>query len=102
MRRANFVGLNGGGFQSASAAEGGCGGDPAAPERSAERSEAVSSVQSNFAQSLEYPTLNIKAAGTAWAPTALLFAKPLASRGNEETSDTLLVYFDVECTAGSL
>jgi len=33
--------LNGGGFQSEGAAEGGCGGNSAAPERSAERSEAV-------------------------------------------------------------
>ena len=37
------------------AAEGGCGGNSAAPERPAERSEAVSPAQNGFAQSLEYP-----------------------------------------------
>ncbi|PIT91638.1 hypothetical protein COU12_01970, partial [Candidatus Jorgensenbacteria bacterium CG10_big_fil_rev_8_21_14_0_10_54_38] len=49
--------LNGGGFQSEGAAEGGCGGNSAAPERPAERSEAVSPAQNGFAQSLEYPTI---------------------------------------------
>ncbi|PJC29233.1 hypothetical protein CO053_00435 [Candidatus Shapirobacteria bacterium CG_4_9_14_0_2_um_filter_40_11] len=48
--------MNGGGFQSEGAAEGGCGGNSAAPERPAERSEAVSPAQNGFAQSLEYPT----------------------------------------------
>ena len=49
--------LNGGGFQSEGAAEGGCGGNSAAPERPAERSEAVSPAQNGFAQSLEYPIM---------------------------------------------
>jgi len=35
LRRASFTGLNGGGFQGEGAAEGGCGGNSAAPERSA-------------------------------------------------------------------
>jgi len=49
--------LNGGGFQSEGAAEGGCGGNSAAPERSAgAKRRRASSLQNSFAQSLEYPT----------------------------------------------
>ena len=50
--------LNGDGFQSEGAAEGGCGGNSAAPERSAgAKRRRVSFPQNGFAQSLEYPTI---------------------------------------------
>ena len=50
--------LNGSGFQSEGAAEGGCGGNSAASERPAgAKRRRASFSQNGFAQSLEYPTI---------------------------------------------
>jgi len=62
MRRASFAGLNGGDFRSEGAAEGGCGGNSAAPERSAgakRRRSVPLKVGSSKVQNIPPPNFNL-------------------------------------------